>query len=104
MVGPIVGAVLDFTGLNGIINFIKLIIDNVTDLIYGLIALSWHLGKTAVELIPIFWDIILDIFDILDYLIDLVLEYWRIPVVIVMLIPCYFLTFVLITRINSFLG
>jgi hypothetical protein len=58
-------------------------------------------ARELVELAPFLLDIINHIIDIVDYLLELLLVYWRIPVFMVFMIPGYGMMFFLINRLNS---
>tara|TARA_R110002126_G_scaffold58286_1_gene153899 strand:- start:72 stop:395 length:324 start_codon:yes stop_codon:yes gene_type:complete len=86
-----------------VFEFIGLLIDNLIDAVLGTIVLIWGVAEQAINLLPLILDITDYVLQFVDYLIDVFTEYWRVPAVIMTLVPLYVLMFFLINRINSIL-
>jgi len=79
----------------------EFLFENLIDFILGAIALVHNVAKEIPKIIP-------DILDILDYLIslaeytvELATVYWRIPVLVMTLVPMYMMVYILIKTINN---
>ena len=92
-----------FSSAAKVFDFIILVIDNVVDFILGAITLVWGIAKTAVEILPLLLDIIDYLLSFIEYIIDLFTKYWRVPAVLLTLVPMYVMLFFVINRVNSIL-
>ena len=90
-----------FLNIGKIIRLIFFLINNFVDLIYGGIVFMLELAKEIENLLPFIFDIIEHIIDLVDYFLELVLDYWEIPVAIIVMIPAYVSVFFLVNRLNS---
>jgi hypothetical protein len=86
-----------------IFEFLLLLIDNLIDFVLGAITMIWAVAKQALNLLPLVLDIIQYLLTFIEYIIDLFLEYWRVPAAIMTLVPLYVMLFFLVNRINSIL-
>jgi len=92
-----------FSVFDSIGQIILLILNSILDFILGIITIAHRVAVQAVNVIPLIVNIVEYLLDLAQYAVDLFESYWKLPVVIVTLIPMYFMMFFLINRLNSLL-